>query len=100
MLAASKILARPKDSGQRMLLRTSGCRKNVFSSQSPETTVPGEAISANVGVLSSGRAPSTAPRGLCFQPRAKLAPRGCSVEVRSRRSEEHTSELQSRQYLV
>src|ERR1019366_5229448 len=80
MLTASKILARPKDSGQRMLLRTSGCRKNVFSSQSPRKTVPGEAISAKLGVLSSGRAPATAPRGLCFQPSSKFAPReaGCA----------------------
>src|ERR1035441_9920101 len=56
MLTASKILARPKDSGQRMLLRTSGCRKNVFSSQSPRKTVPGEAISAKLGVLANSTA--------------------------------------------
>ena len=31
-----------------------------------------------------GRAPSTAPRGLCFHPSAYCPPLGCNVEVRSR----------------
>ena len=65
MLAASKILARPNDSGQRMLRRTSGCRKNVFSSQSPRKTVPGDAISAKVGrALLGTRAIHRAARAL------------------------------------
>src|ERR1019366_2811336 len=98
MLTASKILARPKDSGQRMLLRTSGCRKNVFSSQSPRKTVPGEAISAKLGVLSSGRAPATAPRGLCFQPSSKFAPRLLFDALR--RTPWHTLRLDARQNVL
>ena len=67
-LTASNTLARFMPSGQRMERRTSGWRKKFFSFQSPSKYVPGTAISAKAGVLSSGRAPSTAPRGLCFQP--------------------------------
>src|ERR1039458_10458437 len=65
---------RSNDSCQRITRRISGCVKNVFSCQLPSKVKPGGAISAKIGVLSSGREPS--------------------------RSEEHTSELQSLRHLV
>ena len=82
-LTDSNTLARLNESGQRTERRTSGCRKNAFSFQSPAKDVPGTAISAKAVVPSSGRAPSTVPRGL-FQPSVKPPPLGCKVEVRSR----------------
>src|ERR1039458_3071802 len=65
---------RSNDAGQRIAGRISGWVKNVFSCQLPSKVKPGGAISAKIGVLSSGREPS--------------------------RSEEHTSELQSLRHLV
>src|ERR1039457_2895688 len=75
---------RSNDSCQRITRRISGWVKNVFSCQLPSKVKPGGAISAKIGVLSSGREPSTAPRGICFQPSAYEPPRGCNVETRSR----------------
>ena len=54
----------------------------TFSCHSPSNTVPGAAISAKAGVLSSSR--FTAPRGLCFHASSNLLPRDSSVDVRSR----------------
>src|ERR1039457_3582383 len=70
---------RSNDSCQRITRRISGWVKNVFSCQLPSKVKPGGAISAKIGVLSSGREPSTAPRGICFQPSAYEPPRGCNV---------------------
>ena len=54
------------------------------SCQRPSNAVPGEAISAKIGVLSSTRRGSTLPRG-DFQPSSVFpAPRATSVETRSR----------------
>jgi len=44
--------------------------RTIFSSHAPSNTEPGTAISAKIGVASSGLAPSTVPRWLCFQPSA------------------------------
>src|SRR3712207_7665699 len=46
------------------------------------------------------RAPTTSTSGSAWKNRMKLAPGEVSAKGRGARSEEHTSELQSRQYLV